>query len=62
MCCVAETREMDRGGRADLALAFTSLHHTDTSGDDQRPLGLSLPKRPLRPEQAGNIAELESSC
>lgn len=32
MCCVAETREMGRGGRADLALALTSLHHTTLQG------------------------------
>lgn len=44
MCCAAEAREMGRGGRADLALALTSLNHTDTSGVDQQSLGPTLPK------------------
>lgn len=39
---------MCRGGRADLALAVKSLHHTDTSGVDQKPLGQTLPRGGLR--------------
>lgn len=39
---------MCRGGRADLALAVKSLHHTDTSGVDQKPLGQTPPRGGLR--------------
>lgn len=39
---------MDRGGRSDPALAFSSLHHADTSGVDQRPLGQTVLKGGLR--------------
>lgn len=54
VCRAVVTRGMGREGRADLALALTSLHHADTPGVDQRPLGRTPPKGgPLRLDEAG---------
>lgn len=49
---------MGSGGRADLALALTPLHHTGTSGVGQGGGGDPTKKRPLRPDEAENTAEL----
>lgn len=55
ICCVAETSETGRGGRADLALAPTSLHHADTPGVDQRSLGCTQSKEDLRDQMKMEI-------